>query len=247
MRRLSGMTVLGGVLAGLLFLLLIPSCRMVRELMKGVELPRYMQVRRSPELKKTEIRSIAVLPMIAPPIAKADRQKEDLLCSFCGRPVAEHRNFREAGERISSYLYEDLRKVAPYRVISPEKVHLRLAVEKVPPERYRNLTFIKRFGRELGADVLVVGEVLRVRERRGGRYSVVEPASISFRLVLYRVKDGREIFSVDYDETQRPLNEEPQRFFHPSRIRFRWQTAEELARAAVKEVVKVFPGVQPAP
>lgn len=232
---------------GVILSLLLPSCRTGRELVEDMKLPRYAQVWRSVELGKTKIDSIAILPMTSLPIGKADRKGGDTLCSFCGRPVAEHHDFSKAGERISSYLDEALSKVAPYKIVPQAKVYSMLTIDQVSPDRYEDMAFLKGLGRELGVDALVFGEILKIHEREGGNYSVVTPATISFRLTLVRVKDGRELFKVLYDETQRSLNEEPARLFHPFKIRFRWQTAEQLTRAAIQEVVKTFPGVQPSP
>jgi|GEM_PF-2030094 len=248
MKRLSEITDFRSIVFfEILLLLLIPSCRTGRELVKDMKLPQYAQVWRSVELEKTKIDSIAILPMTVPPVGKEDRESGDLLCSFCGKPVAEHHDFSKAGERISSYLDAALRKAAPYEIVPPEKVYSTLKIEEVSPERYKDMIFLKGLGRELGVDALVVGEILKIHEREGENYSVVNPATIAFRLTMVRVEDGRELFKVNYEETQRSLNEEPQRLFHPSRIRFRWQTAEELTRAAIEEVAKTFPGVKPSP
>jgi len=234
------------VFLGVLFLFLIPSCRTGRELVREMKLTPYVRVWRSIELEKTKINRIAILPMTSLPVRKGGREGGDLLCSFCGNPVVEHHDFSKAGERISSYLSEALRKVAAYEIVPPGKVYATLTIEQVSPEGY-DAAFLKGLGKRFGVDALVVGEILKIHEREGENYSVVTPATISFRLTMVRVEDGRELFKVFYDETQRSLNEEPQRLFHPSRIRFRWQTAEELARAAIQEIVKTFPGVQSAP
>jgi len=116
-------------------------------------------------------------------------------------------------------------------------------LQKGAKDIYNDIQLIMELGKKLGVDAVVVGEVLRIHERVGGNYSIVSPASVAFRLKMIQVQDGMEFYKVLYDETQKPLSEEPQRLFHWSKIRFRWLTADQLTRAGIHESVMTFPGV----
>ncbi len=221
-------------------LLLLNSCMGGGGVMGNVHLRKNIQVWSSPQLGRVRIRKIAVFPMNVTPIQVKGRPDSGVVCSFCGHPVREHRDFSHAAERLSLYLYEELKKRSTYEVVPFEKVFSTLRLEG-GGNFYSDIPLDIALGKKLGVDAVVVGKLLRIRERVGGNYSVVSPASVSFRLKMIGVKDGREWFTVLFDETQKPLNEEPQRIFHPSRIRWKWWTADQLARSGIRDVVARFP------
>ncbi len=193
------------------------------------------------DLDPKSIGAVAVLPFESSPPPKVVDDSA-LLCSFCGHPVREHSDFSRAGERLAIDLYEALRKMAPYELVPPEKTlaELQLAHRR---DHFSDTDFLRDFGRKLGADAIVVGEILRIRERQGETYSVVAPASVAFRVTLVRAVDGAELYRAVFDETQRPISEEPERLLRPGTLRFRWLTAEQLARTGVERMARVFPGV----
>jgi hypothetical protein len=229
----------------LCFLLLtgtLSACRTGKELVKDINLKRNFKAWESPDLAKTQIRRVAILPFISHDLGHPAPEGEGVVCSFCGRPVSEHKDFSKAGERLALYLYEALLPISSYKLIPMEKVVSTLNVEGRPRDTLTKISALKEIGKELDVDALVTGEILRISERVGGNYSVITPASVSFRIVMIRVADGKELYRVLYDETQRPLSEEPELLFKPSKIRFRWQTADQLAHAGMREVAAVFPG-----
>jgi hypothetical protein len=206
-----------------------------------IRLRKSLQVWTARDLDAKGIGAVAVLPFESLSPTKSV-QDSALLCSFCGHPVREHNDFSMAGERLGIYLYEALQKIAPYELIAQEKTlsELRLAHRR---DHFSDRAFLRDFGRKLGAEALVVGEILRVRERQGEKYSVVEPASVSFRVTLIRASDGAELYRAVFDETQRPISEEPERLLRPGKLRFRWLTADQLARTGIERVAQAFPGV----
>ncbi len=193
------------------------------------------------DLDPKSLAAVAVLPFETPPPPK-HVEDHALLCSFCGHPVTEHKDFSMAGDRLAINLYEALQRIVPYELIPPEKTlaELQLAHRR---DHFSDRAFLREFGRKLGADALVVSEILRVRERQGETYSVTEPASVSFRVTLIRASDGAELYRAVFDETQRPISEEPERLLRPGTLRFRWLTAEQLARTGIDRVARAFPGV----
>ncbi len=200
-----------------------------------------LQVWTARDLDPKGIGRVAVLPFESPAPQKVVEDSA-LLCSFCGHPVREHKDFSMAGDRLAAYIHEALQRIAPYDLIPQEKTlsELQLMHQR---NHFSDRTFLRDFGRKLGADAFVIGEILRVRERQGETYSVVEPASVSFRVTLIRAGDGAELYRAVFDETQKPISEEPERLLRPGTLRFRWLTAEQLARTGIDRVARAFPGV----
>jgi hypothetical protein len=220
------------------------SCGSGRGIMKDIHLHKNLEVWRSPDLEKIEIKRIAILPFVSPRHEAGKEIPDEILCSFCGHPIVEHKDFSEAGERLAVYLYEEIHQRAAYETVPLEQVIVTLNLEQETRDPYTDIGFLKKIGSQLGVDSVVVGEVLEIKERVGANYSVVTPASVSFRIKMIRVMDGMEYYRASFYETQKPLSEEPQRLFNWSKIRLRWQTAEQLSRAGMRDVAASFPGIQ---
>lgn len=218
------------------------SCATGRGIMEDARLQKDLQPWYSPDIRKIRIERVAILPWDTPEVGQADKGL-DLVCSFCGHPISEHKDFSREGGLLAEYLYEDLKKSAPYEIVPLEQAYSMFNFQDKSGGIFNDIPFIMEMGNKLGVDAVVVGEVLRIHERAGGDYSIISPASVAFHLKMVRVQDGMEFYKVLYDETQKPLSEEPQRLFHWSRIRFRWLTADQLARAGIHEVSMTFPGV----
>jgi hypothetical protein len=83
--------------------------------------------------------------------------------------------------------------------------------------------------REFGATSVVLGEVIRWREREGEAYGADQPASVGFEFAL-RSLAGRTLYQTRFDHTQRTLTADPltARKYPGGGTRF--LTAAELAR-----------------
>lgn len=213
-------------------------------MVKDISMEKNIQAWYSPELKKTSVRRIAILPFASPPLTHKVVVDQHAACSFCAAPLASHKDFSIAGERLAVYLYQAIPPGYSYETIPMERVLSSFYLEHGRHDYFGNTAFIQDMGRKLGVDAVVAGEVLRVTEREGGSYSVVNPSSVSFRMTMFRVQDGSELYKVLFDETQRPLSEQPERIFQWSKLRFRWLTADELAKSGMNRVAATLPGVQ---
>lgn len=103
---------------------------------------------------------------------------------------------------------------------------------------------LRAAGKELGADLVVMGYLYCYRERKGYSYSVEQPASVAFSIHLIRVSDGAIVWNGLFDETQSSLMEN---VFHASSFfkgGGKWLTAEELSRQGVDELLKTFPRME---
>lgn len=96
-------------------------------------------------------------------------------------------------------------------------------------------------GRKLGelvyADAVVIGRVIRYRERVGEEWGAKSPASVSFVLNMWDVKRGDLIWSARFNETQKSLSENLLNIGEISQRGVKWLTAEELASHGVKKAV----------
>jgi hypothetical protein len=114
-----------------------------------------------------------------------------------------------------------------------------LAAGGISPDR------VMTIGSPSGADALMAVLPARYEEREGGAAGVRTPASVAFALKLYRVKDGVLLWEGSYAETQESLSDDVGTFSLFVRRGGRWQTADELARYGVEEMLKGLPEVAP--
>ena len=88
--------------------------------------------------------------------------------------------------------------------------------------------------REFGATSVVMGEVLRWRERKGEAYASDRPASVAYQMTLHQTPLPRRLWSSRFDHTQRTVTADPltARKYPGGGMRF--LTAAELARWGVR-------------
>jgi hypothetical protein len=92
-----------------------------------------------------------------------------------------------------------------------------------------------------GADGILMGEVMRYRDRTGQSLAAASPASVGFTVSLYDAPGGRRLWSGTFEETQQALTEN---IFNARRYPgggTRWLTAEELAKWGAQEISKTLP------
>ena len=98
-------------------------------------------------------------------------------------------------------------------------------------------------GRAAKTDMVVAGYIFRFKQRTGTRYSVKSPASVAFGIHLISVADGSSIWYGHYDETQQSLSDNLFRLRLFFKRKWKWITAEEMALAALDELLEAFPGL----
>jgi len=94
---------------------------------------------------------------------------------------------------------------------------------------------------KFGATSVVMGEVLRYREREGGPSGAFRPASVAFVLTLYSAPAGERVFSARFDETQPSLSENLARAREYPGSGTRWLSAAELARFGIERAIDAVP------
>jgi len=95
-----------------------------------------------------------------------------------------------------------------------------------------------RFGQDIGASHVVLGSVWRFREKIMEKE---QPASVAFSIYLLDVTTGRRIWRARYNKSQQPLSENLLKIGDFLKQGGRLLTAEELAEAGVKQMMKNFP------
>jgi hypothetical protein len=101
-------------------------------------------------------------------------------------------------------------------------------------------------GRALGADVVVIGSVMRYEELMGTPLAAEKPASVAFAVVAVHSHNGQILWKAKFDKTQQALFEDLRQlgsFFEGGMV---WQSAIEFAAIGVGQTLKRMP-LKPAP
>ena len=117
------------------------------------------------------------------------------------------------------------------------------AYERIPRDDLNDSpkTLAQKLGTALHAELMILGNVWKYRERIGGSRGVSEPASVSFAIYMIEIDSGELIWKGVFSETQSPLSENTLKakvFFERGS---RWLSADELASFGVNEVFLKFP------
>jgi hypothetical protein len=93
----------------------------------------------------------------------------------------------------------------------------------------------RSIAKSLRADAVMTINLNRYIERAGGKYSVRQPASVSFDYRLIQTETGQTLCLGGFDETQKSLTDNILSFQTVFKRKLQWITAEELARDAMVE------------
>ena len=90
---------------------------------------------------------------------------------------------------------------------------------------------------KFGATSVLMGQLIRWRERRGEAMGAEFPASVAFQMTLHEVPTGRRLWTSRFDHTQRTLTADPliARKYPGGGTRF--LTAAELTRWGMRDAV----------
>ena len=92
-----------------------------------------------------------------------------------------------------------------------------------------------------GATAVLMGRLLRYREREGGAAGAVAPASVAFEVELHAAPDAARVFSARFDQTQPAFSADPLLARQYPGGGSRWLSAAELARFGAEQVVASLP------
>jgi hypothetical protein len=180
--------------------------------------PGTLQSRHSSDLEARNIRRIAVLPpaKLPPGTALEPRTGE-----------------REVPERLARSVYSAMAVLPGWQIHTESEVReVEQSLGSVP-----DTARLRRIGKMVHADAVVVGRVLRYRERIGDEWGAKSPASVAFVLDLVDVRRGDVIWSARFDETQKALSENIFAIGSIGERGIRWLTADQLMDDGVKKAV----------
>lgn len=99
--------------------------------------------------------------------------------------------------------------------------------------------------RSKAKEAVCMGRIYHYKDRKGGNYSVSEPARVSFDMRIIRISDGQVLFFCDFDETQKPLSSNILNIGSFFKRKGRWVKAEEMALNAMDEALKDYFEIKP--
>jgi|SRR5688572_6270699 hypothetical protein len=174
-----------------------------------------LQSKHSNDLESRRIRRIAVIPpdTSAAPAQPSGNDNPD--------------------EMLAKQLYSAMASLPNWQIVSESEVK---QVEQMKPATSETAR-LRQIGEMVFADAVMVGRVLRFRERIGDDWGVKSPASVAFVLDLIDVRRGDVIWSSRFDETQQALSENVFGLGNIGQRGVRWLRAEQLAMDGVKKAV----------
>lgn len=182
---------------------------------------------------------IAVLPF-----SKAN--PEDTIDQLIPRSIAGQRDLAaESAENVVESLFlEKLGESKNIEIIPVDQVES--VCRQITREciSVKETDLIKKLGKELRADAILVGYVYRYQERVGTPYGVEKAASVAFEVQLIDVREGSRSWKATFDKTQRSLSENLFNFRFFVKDKGRWITAKELAQEGVEQTMQSFPGAR---
>ena len=188
--------------------------------------PKYVRVEASPKLDEGPVSRMAVLPVTVDNGSKT------------GQAVMRTGVVEEGGPRIiTDLIYEKLEEVESLDLL-PRSV-IEQAIQKIL-EGHPKASVTEQAlsaGADLDVPFILTGRLMTFVERVGGNYGIEQPPSVGLDLLLIDTGDGTILWKGSYYETQRSLFEDITTFPLFLKRWGRWQTAPELARYGVNQML----------
>lgn len=129
-----------------------------------------------------------------------------------------------------------------FAVIPPSDVELAFTQEGTPVPRLDAEASAELALRSFGATSVLLGRVMRYRERQGSAAGATQPASVAFEISLHEAPSGRRLWTGRFDETQQAITANVFRARQYPGGGTRWLNAAEFARWGAGEVAKSLTG-----
>lgn len=186
--------------------------------------------------------SAAVIPFfVRTPPEEGKRFVED---PMSGRPFVAGEIVPNAPRELTALLYGKLTDFPQLRLVPLREVEKAMKTGGFARDPIGSA---RKIGEAFGVDGVVLGWVFRYEDRIGSAISVERPASVSFAIHLFGVKEGRILWRGVFQETQQPLSENVLNLTTFLRRRGRWLSAEGLASVGMDEVLVSFPASRQRP
>jgi hypothetical protein len=126
-------------------------------------------------------------------------------------------------------------------VIGPEDVRTASDPAAAPTDALDPARVVSVASQQFGADAVLIGTVLRWRDRVGEKLGASRAASVGFEVTLLRTPDGAKLWTAVFDETQLPITDNLFNVFRYPGAGTRWLTAEELSQWGASEMAQAMP------
>jgi len=192
------------------------------------------------ETKAEQKPSVAILPFLIERVE--DPSRGAVVCPLCKGVSRSGPIVAGADHTVTQLLYEKMQALGTWEVLPFDVVKDPFFRMGLKPFEEGPLSSAVLLGKELGTDFVFLGYLFRFEERVGSSMGVDRPASVGFHIHLLRVKDGKNVWTGKFDETQRPLSENILKIGSFLRRKASWLTAGELASVGMGETLKSLPG-----
>ncbi len=145
-----------------------------------------------------------------------------------------------AAELVTRFFTEALER-AYYQVIPATDLVIAFEGQGQPVPRLDPQAVARLAHRKFGATGIVLGEVMRYRERSGGGAGSETPASVAFGVTFYSAPDGRRVWTGRFEETQQSLTANVLRARQYPGRGTRWLSAAEFASWGADRLVAALP------
>ncbi len=178
------------------------------------------------------------------PVISGDGHGNTVICPICGTGNSGGKILKGSENIVEEIFVDKLHELKGLELIPSDKVQDVYKIITSESLKEPLVNVFKKVGKELEADVVIVGYVYRYIEREGNKYSVEHPASVFFEIHLINTIDGRIIWKGIFDRTQKSLMEDVfqiSSFFKAGGI---WMTARQLTEQGMNKIFETFPGVE---
>jgi len=182
--------------------------------------------------------SLAVIPFFT---QSQEDPTQANVCPFCQRAARRGDIPPGALRSLTRLLNLKMETQKKFRVSSVEEVEKHSELFRRELIQTKPVTSSIELGRALNVDYVFVGFLYRFDERVGSSLGVEKPASVGYDLHLFRVKDGKMVWSVRFDETQQSLTDDLLKIGAFLRRKAVWLKAEELASVGMDEILAKLP------
>ena len=185
------------------------------------------------------VESIGVMPFVK---GKYGAEiTESLSCTVCLLLNDPKDLVPDSDFNLTLYTQKALQKRLGEKVIALEQSAN--AYERIPKDDLKDSprSLAQRLGEALSADLMILGNVWKYRERVGGSQGISQSASVSFAIYMIEVPSGKLIWKEVFSETQRSLAENTLRARTFFKRGSKWLSADELASFGVNEIFQKFP------
>jgi hypothetical protein len=196
---------------------------------------------RAADTEKAALKRIAIVPFQR--LVPDDSSSRAIRCPICGTIYPACVLPQNAEMVVQDVFVEKFSAYKQWTVIPMDRVAAVYSQVSFQDLKDTPAEELRKVGKELGADGVVIGYVSCFRERKGYALSAERPASVTFGVYLVRVSDGALVWGKIFDKTQQSLMEN---LFQASTFfkRPKWLTARELAEEGVEEILKTYPGME---